>query len=457
MVDMLRIISLILSITCVFLLWRGVSAADLVSVYQRAELQAPALQTEKAKRNAALEALPIAVSALLPQMSITATLSRADVESSGSGGSATYTTRSYVGSLTQTLFNVNTFSNMISAWQNSDAAGNTYQFDAQSFMINVSQAYLNVLQAQDDLKYAVAKVTFLKRTLKEAKEKYKVGLTSIVDLKQAEASYYQAIADKIKAADSLEDAREALKVFTGETVGHLAGLKADFPFTQPMPNQAVQWEQQAIRYNRSLVAAEDTADSRYSTAVAMAGYQLPQVNLQGSYTRSYYENDVPAAVSSRSRVADWAVGIYLTWNIFDGGALWANTRQAAKNYAVARASADLTYRQVKSNALKDYLAVETSVAQVKAFKQAVAASDSSLKQYEAKYAVGSETIVGVLNQLQSLYSAQQKLAAAQYHYIIAFLTLEQVAGRLTIKNLVKVNQWLQTKVAAQKINTQKPA
>src|SRR6202161_4651024 len=154
-----------------YLLMTAVPAADLLAVYQRALQNDPQLREAEATRLAALEAKPQALSALLPQLSGTGTVTREkDTGSTNTTESITNTpggpsslvsfpfagrvdttTHRYGVQLTQNVFR---WGNWV-ALQRADAqvaqAEADYQTAQQDLMARVAQRYFDVLAAQDDL------------------------------------------------------------------------------------------------------------------------------------------------------------------------------------------------------------------------------------------------------------------------------------------------------------------
>lgn len=417
-------------------------AADLTEVYRQALQSAPTLKLEQAVEKSELQAVPLGWSALLPQVSTSASVARENTNSNVVSN-VSYNQSILGASLKQSLINFNYFATLRAAYHDADAARDTYQFVLQEFIISVAQAYFNVLEAQDNVRFAESKEEFLQKTLVQTRDKYRVGLSAITDLKQAEANYYAAVADSIQAKNTLANDWQKLQVLTGQPETALAGLRQNFPFTSPVPDDIDQWVQQAVKHNHNLISARYKVDAAHDEVLAAVGNQLPTLGLDVDYTRTQYSDNVPASVATSSKVDNLQVILVLTWNIFSGGELWAKSLQSARTYVAGRATTDLTYRQVINLTRQDYLSVIAAVKQVQAFKQAVISGELSLKQFQAKYEAGVETIIGVLDQLQTLYEAKQQLAQAEYTYIITALRLKQDAGTLTVKDLEKINQWLQ--------------
>lgn len=101
----------------------------------------------------------------------------------------------------------------------------------------------------------------------------------------------------------------------------------------------------------------------------------------------------------------------------------------------ARRQADLDTRQA-------YLDVSSCVAQIRAFEQALASSQSQLDSTMLGYEVGVRTSIDVLNAQQQLYTAKRDLLEARYNYLISSVRLKHASGLLTETDLVEINRHL---------------
>ena len=119
-------------------------------------------------------------------------------------------------------------------------------------MVNVANAYFDILQAQESLDYRLAAKKSYYFTLSQTKEKMKVGLSTENDVKQALADYDSSVAEVIKAQNNVKVAKIALYVYTGKINDNLAVLRSDFPFAKPV-GTIEKWEKAAKFHNNSYI------------------------------------------------------------------------------------------------------------------------------------------------------------------------------------------------------------
>ena len=408
-------------------------AADLLEVYQQALLSDPGLKANQATSEASDAGVGISAAAALPTVALGANAQVTKVNQQG------YNTTGVTATLTQPVFNVNAWSSIAEANQTADAAYATYQSQFQQFILTVADDYFAIRQNQDTVNLDKANVAFLKQTLDQTQQQYNVGLSTMTDVKQAEANYDTARATLIQDQNALAISQENLATLTGKKYTQLAALSEQYPFVPPSPENSDYWVKQATAHNWALQAARATASAQYRNALAVAGNQLPTVSFVGQYARSH--NNAPD-VTGASIIGTNSIALKMTWTLFQSGNLVASTLQAANQYEAQEATADGTYRDTVSQTRQDYLAVLAQLSLVQAYQASVTAAQVSLQQNQAQYKVGTQTLVQVLNAVTTLYQAEQNLVIARYGYITAMLQLEMDAGQLSIEDIKNINQYL---------------
>ena len=414
------------------------SGSDLLTVYNDAMQNSPLPQNYLATKLSTQQTTPIALGALLPQVSATGNATYADTDVNGS-----YKYMGYGLNITQTLFNYSAFAGWAGASDNSNAAEATYQSNMQNFILTVATDYFNVLLAQDNVEFAQSEVASLKTTLDQTKAKFSVGLATYTDVLQAKANYDSAIATLIANKNTLDDANQTLKTLTDKIETNLAVIKNDFPFDPPVPNDIDAWTEHAIQNNQTLIAQRYTTKAALANVNVTVGNQLPTVSLVATYGQTFYPQDISAAVAPGPKVLTASIALQLSWTIFSGGEQMASSLQAANQYASSQNTELNLFRETTTQARQDFLSVLANISQVAAYKQSVLAAESSLRDYNAKYKVGTATIVDVLNATQTLYQAKSNLANAEYEYITSLLQLKYDAGILNQQDLVSLNKYLQ--------------
>ena len=438
----------------VFLLWPlAVHAADLVQVYQQALVSDPTYQQAISQRLSDKENVPINIAPLLPALGFTASPSVQRSLFSGDSLQQTNTTRAYTLALTltQTVFDFGKIAAVMGARSFSKQADATLNTATQDLMARVAAAYFSVLEGEDTLRYNKANKLSYTKQLDQVNQQYKVGLKTLTDVYTAQSAYDSASADYIAAQTQLDNARENLRVITGIYYPRLAKLSGRFPLVSPQPVDIEKWVVVAQQQNWGVKAAQYAANVALQNVRQQFSGHLPTVNVQAEYDNIYTHNSAMTSFDATgnavvgpgtSREKDRSFTVNLNLPIFSGGQVVSQTNQAQYQYQVARQALEKTMRDTVNITRQSYLGVVSGIAKIKADKQAVKSSISSLQGMEASYRVGTETLVNVLGQQQRVFKAQTQYASDRYAYVRNLLALKKAAGTLSPEDLQAINGWL---------------
>lgn len=438
-------------------------AADLLEVYQQAQVSDAVFQQAIAQALSTKEGVPISVAALLPNIalsyvpSITRSGYAGTYFSSTTGTSANFlnprnnTQRAYALTLTatQTVFDFARFANVAGSIATAKGADANLNAALQDLMMRTAKAYFAVLKDEDNLNYAQATKLAYAEQLDQVKQQYNVGLKTLTDVYTAQASYDSAAANYIAAQTTLANDRENLRVITGTYYTSLSKLSEDFPLVTPQPVDVEKWVMVAQQQNWSIKSAQYKVETARQVIRQQFSGHLPTVNVQGTLDRLYSNNlngyNTFTIRNGPGTETDRKIAINVNLPIFSGGGVLAQTNKASYDYQGAQQQLEQTVRQTINTTRQSYLGITSGISQIKADKQAIKSSISSLEGMEASYRVGTETLVDVLNQQQKVYQAQTQYATDRYQFVTNILALKQAAGTLGFDDLYAINRWLREK------------
>lgn len=424
----------ITSVLSSVLLAGNASAADLNEIYQLSLTNDAELAAAKAKRDSGSYQVGLARAALLPQVTLGA--NKVSTETETDAGTSDIDTFSYNATISQTLFNLNSWYNYQAASAGGDASDLEYALSEQQLILRSAEAYFNVLRAKENLDTAQAEEKSVKRQLEQTQQRFEVGLIAITEVHEAEASYDLSYANLIGQEAALDISYEALEQITGQRFEDLAQLKVDVEFSAP-EKAVTEWVDAGLgKYAGIKLAQESVNAAEYTRKAGWSNY-APQINAQWSYTDG--EQVFSGAVTDATTTT---LALSATIPLFAGGSNYAKAKQAAAESTQASANLDLQQRTVKNNIRSLYRKVQTDVLTVKARKRATVSSQSALEATETGYQVGTRNIVEVLNAQRNLFGAQRDYANARYDYIIDLLNLKFFAGSLSETDIQALNAWL---------------
>ena len=311
----------------------------------------------------------------------------------------------------------------------------------QALMLRTTQAYFDVLMAQDRIDLIVAQKTAIAAQLAQAQANFDLGSATITDANEAQARYDLAAAQEIAALNEFEIAKHAVQAITGQLPQRLASVKPQLKANEIGLSMAT-WQELAMLNNLNIQIQQDTAKlAEQEIARSQAGH-LPTLDAVASYTSSY-ANGTVSRFGAGNELQVGSIGLQLQIPLYEGGAVSSRVRQAVLNKQKALDDLDLVRRQTELDTQRAYLNLSSSIAQLKAFDQAILSSQSQLDATQLGYQVGVRTSVDVLNAQQQLFSAKRDALQARYNYLTNIIRLKTATGIVAAADLVDINQQLE--------------
>lgn len=312
----------------------------------------------------------------------------------------------------------------------------------QDLILRVSQAYFDVLAAQDNLATARASLAAISEQVASAKRNFEVGTATITDTREAQARYDLARFTQIQAENDLTTKR----ILLDQTVGtaNVAPKQLALPITLPplAPTSIDDWVTRADAEHPLVRKARIALEiAKLETDKARAG-NLPVVTLNGSYARGRLRNDIQtqgAAFAYATPSTGSTVSVNLSVPLFAGFQIQNRIKETLVLEDKSINDLEFARRSVAQATRQLYYGVGSFAAQVSALEAAESSSKLALEATQLGFKVGVRVNIDVLNAQAQLYSTQAQLAKARYDTIMAGLRLRQASGRLTPDDVAAVN------------------
>ena len=422
-------------------------AEDLMSIYRDALQQDPVYASSKSAYAATKEKLPQSRALFLPNINATANTTYNNVDTSYNRatpnlpqGTVSYPSWGVGVNLTQPIFRPQNYSLNDQAQIQVAQAESQLAFSGQDLIQRVATAYFDVLLAEYNLGTVRAQKAATAEQLAQAKRNFQVGTATITDTYDAQARFDLVNAQEITAVNDIEVKRRALQQIIGRLPGPLAKAQDNIVLSAPEPNDMEAWVQAA--YNNSLqvqiakanldIAAKEIERSRYA--------HYPTLDAVGGANYNSQNNNPTLGFGGDTRTL--TIGLQLNFPLYQGGALTSKVREAIANKSKSEEDFENARRTVAQNVRQSFLAVNTSLAELEALRQAVVSNRLSVDASKLGQEVGVRTQVDVLNAQTLLYSAERDLARAYYAAVLSQIRLKQAIGRLTPVDLENVNRLL---------------
>ena len=419
------------------------NAQDLLQVWQAALQRDPSYAAAQSARNADQEFVPQARAQLLPSIEAQAGTYAQDKrrakeldQHSGSNRNLWSLT------LTQPIIDIAKWRTLEQSHFHASAADVSQQLAYQDLILRVTQAYFDVLAAQDSLNVIQAQIDAAKHQLESAQRSFELGGTTIADTHETQARLDLLQASQIQAQNVLHTSRDRLSILIYEPVGPLATLRTDLSLPKPQPATVDDWVTQATTSNLDVLRADldaRIAESRIS--IARSGH-YPTLSLQAqtgsaSDNRLYSNNQGPRSLNS-------SIGLQLSIPLYSGGGISSEVREQTLRLQQARYQFEAAKRLATQSAQQYFAGVVSGLSQIQALRAAAESSRASLEANQLGYEVGVRVNIDVLNAQQQLYETQRSLARARYDTLMQALRLKASSGSLDESDIVAINALLTT-------------
>ena len=421
-----------------------VQAQSLVTLYESARSFDASYQSAKSLYDATLAKADQAKSAVLPSANLAMGVSRTnqDVTPSGaSTNSSAYGTQNATLSASQPLYRPGNWASYQQGLKLVDVAQAQLAAADQDLIVRVSQAYFDVLTAQDSLTFVKAQKTAVAEQLASAKRNFEVGTATITDTREAQARFDLVVAQEVAAENDLHVKKIALDQLVGKNDTQPLALAQPLALPALLPNEVNAWVAQSQTSHPSILQSQSALDvAQLETQKAQAGHK-PTLDLTASYSAINNQNGTStSAVDSRVNVG--TIGLAFNLPLFAGFSTQNRIKETLALEDKARNDLEGAKRSVAQATRTAFFGVQSGQGQVNAFEAAEASSQSALDANKLGYQVGVRINIDVLNSQSQLYDTKAKLAKARYDVLVGGLKLRQANGTLKADDLQSVNALL---------------
>ncbi len=421
-------------------------AIDLLELYQLALANEPTYRAARAEADASREALPQALSQLLPNLQGSGSRSKANTAQTTSGLAVQdvsrqfdYFSSNYSLTLRQPLFRPQSWA----AYKQAEAnvGGYLAKLDAeeQNLGNRVAGAYFDALMAEDFLAFVVAQKEAYLGQLNAAKRAFNFGEGTRTDIDDAQARYDLTLAQEFQAKQNNRYTKHQLETLVNIPVPSLAKLdpaRMDLGPLQPARLEA--WMDKTVDSNpqmRQLNALLEAA--RQEVVKARAGH-FPTVDFFMQYRKA--DSDSETTINQRN--ATTQIGVQIAIPLYSGGYTQSTVRQALANVERLQEQTEAARRGLQLQVRKEFQSVAEGQENIRANEVAVHSADQAILSTRKGVEAGTRTPLDVLNALQQKATAARDLANARYQYAMARIRLMSLTGSLDTDSIKTVNRWL---------------
>ena len=411
-------------------------AQSLTALYEAARQYDATYQAAKLASDAAQAKAEQARSGLLPTVGLSSSANWSDINNASPVADRNVNSQSVAVSASQPLYRPANRLNFEQGQKSLVVAKAQLNAAEQDLIVRTTQAYFDVLAAQDTLTFVKAQKVAVAEQLASAKRNFEVGTSTVTDSREAQAKFDLVLAQEIAAENDLRVKKLALDQLVGKSGTTPNPLATPVVLPATVPDDVAQWVVRAESTHPGVTQAQTALEiAQLETQKAQAGHG-PTVDLTAQYQLARAPSS-STGLPLRSNTA--TVGVSLNLPLFAGYAIQNRVKETLALEDKARADLDAAKRNVAQATRAAFIGVESGKGQVKALEAAEASSQSALDANKLGYQVGVRINIDVLNAQSQLYQTKRDLAVARYNVLLGGLKLRQASGNLTVDDLNAVN------------------
>jgi len=416
----------------------GAQAQSLVAVYEAARSFDATYLSARAQFDASAARADQARAGLLPQVGLGAGANWTNRNSSAAALDGTSNSQNVTLSASQPLYRpANRIANDQSQLAVEIARAQLQQAE-QDLIVRTTQAYFDVLAAEDTLAFVRAQKTAVSEQLAAAKRNFEVGTSTVTDSREAQARFDLTTAQEIAAENDLRVKKLALDQLVGRSGVAPQPLATPVVLPPVVPADPQLWVNEAEARNLSILQAQRALDiAQLETRKAEAGH-LPTLDLVGQYQVARGPSGT-AAIPGTVRNNNATVGVQFNLPLFAGYAIQNRVKETLALEEKSRSDLEAARRAVSQATRSAYFGVLSGQSQVKALEAAEASSQSALEANQLGYQVGVRINIDVLNAQSQLFQTKRDLSVARYNVLLGGLRLRQASGQLKAEDLQLIN------------------
>lgn len=289
-------------------------------------------------------------------------------------------------------------------------------------VFNIIRAYYRALQSERILQSADESVKNSSLHLEFAKAKQKAGMATRSDILKSEVELSNAELDKIKAVNTLHEARGNLNQLLGLSSDYTIELMDDLSIVKEISlqsfdtllNEAINSRSEIKKYQLLLNAQQK------NIVIARSGY-YPSLSANANF------NYAGPEISSLQR--NWWLGMTLSVPVFKGFLNKARVNQEEFAFRSLEKDLEQLKQQISQEVWNAWLSVKESVERIATSSKAVESARENLSLAEGEYKEGVGSIIQLTDAQTTFVTVEQIYIQALADFKISYAELERTIGK----------------------------
>ncbi|MDE2230602.1 MAG: TolC family protein [Candidatus Omnitrophica bacterium] len=324
--------------------------------------------------------------------------------------------------ITQRIFDLSAISKFQAGQMDVAMAREEKELAQQQVVTAAVISYLDVLQAQEQLKAVEEDLRLAQTLVSLAQHQLKVGVVTNLDVVRAQTRLAERRAKEQEDIERLDTAMLGFKRIIGLPLNSDLSLSDSLIFFKEKPMGLSDAIATALKHRWEMsIASSKVRYARYRLSEAVRE-RLPKVDLYGNYGQSAVEPDKYA-----HKAAQIAVNVSVP--IFEGGQIAGEIRQQASQVKQAKTLYDDMRTQVQEDVRLALQTLSTTTEEVKAASEALRLAGQQLGLARRQYTEGVGNNIAVVDAQAALENTRQSYVSALVQYHMARVNYYSALGR----------------------------
>jgi len=334
----------------------------------------------------------------------------------------------------QLIYDFGKTQNTISGYMQEELASKAYMYQKISDKIlQVKQAYYEILKAQSILKVQQKNLKLQQNQLYRAKKYLKAGIRTIIDVSDAKVRVQMAKQSLNNAKYNIEILYTKLenilgvKPYQGRYTLYRPKLDiAHLSSRVPKPNLSLPKLEKFAYQHRHILKSSSYLIQRAKTQVAsLDALHYPDISLQADHTISHIDKDVVTSMPQNNS----HIMLNMKWDIFDGFQTDAKVQEARLAMLKTQTQKQNIQLAIKEEVTNAYIALKQSFDNVKLNQKILQSSKEKYNQAQKRYKNGLNDFIELQYAQQDYINALSQLVNSYYDHFIAKSMLDHAIGK----------------------------
>jgi len=296
------------------------------------------------------------------------------------------------------------------------------------YILQVAQAYYNILSAQKFFEIALSDVKRLGTHMAAVKEKLNVGNVTKTDLYRAKAELSKSLTEKVKAENRVLKAKAALR--------NLVEIDDDFNVQKENINGIENYETNlediqtyALKNRTEIKEAKKNLEIARKTIKFKKSDYWPTISLEAGYKETDISYDSKPKDIEYDTEDAYVTG-ELVFTLYDGGLRKAEIRQAVANLRKAKNALALQEKKIILDSKISFLDYKTAKSTLLNLHDELKSAKENFNAVKMQFKYGMADSINIMDANTLLVSAQRRISDARYTFYFSVLKILYTKGDL---------------------------